>query len=224
MPHVIEPYLNISGAISTTGRALAWFMSASRSRADGFEALFDAIRKAEPGAGRLLFLPYLAGERAPLWDPDARGAFIGLNLQHGFEHMARAVIESTGFAMRDVIETMDSRGGRVSQLRVSGGPARNPVWNQIKADITGLPLVVPRFPHAELLGDLCLALSALGDYAGPAQAAEALVVMEKTHEPDPGLRSVYDDLFGLYRESYQALKPIFSRLAALQASSGMERR
>ncbi|HEY9054616.1 MAG TPA: FGGY-family carbohydrate kinase [Rectinemataceae bacterium] len=220
MPHVIEPYLNVSGAISTTGRALAWFMEASRAGGGDFEELFDSIGMVEPGAGRLVFLPYLAGERAPLWDPDARAAFLGLNLTHRFEHMARAVAESAGYAIRDVVEAMGSRGAKVSELRVSGGPARNPAWNQIKADITGLPLLVPRFPHAELMGDLCLALSALGDYPGPAEAAETLVTMERAHEPIAALRSLYDDLFGAYQEGYRALKPVFARLAAGQRPSG----
>ncbi|PKL06314.1 MAG: hypothetical protein CVV53_04885, partial [Spirochaetae bacterium HGW-Spirochaetae-9] len=166
-----------------------------------------------PGADRLLFLPYLSGERAPLWNPDARGAFVGLTLNHGRTQMGRAVLESTAYAMRDVIETMESLGGRVAELRVTGNPARNSVWNQVKADITGRPLVVPRFPHAELLGDLCLALTALGEYAGPAEAAEILVAMERIHEPDPSLRALYDEMFGLYRETYRALKPVFADLS-----------
>jgi len=123
--------------------------------------------------------------------------------------------ESTAFAMRDVIETMESLGGRVSELTVTGNPARNPVWNQIKADITGRPLIVPSFPHAELMGDLCLALAALGEYNGPADAAEALAAAERVHEPDPALRGLYDEMFGLYRESYRVLKPVFADLSKI---------
>jgi xylulokinase len=213
MPHVIEPNLNISGVISTSGKAVSWFRKASGDSCEDYEGFFGEICQVRPGAGRLLFLPYLSGERAPIWDPDARGAFVGLTLNHGRSEMGRAVVESTAFAMRDVIETMESLGGRVSELRVTGNPARNPVWNQIKADITGKPLIVSRFPHAELMGDLCLALSALGEYTGPAEAAENLVTMERVHEPDPALRALYDEMFGLYRESYRALKPVFANLS-----------
>lgn len=215
MPHVIEPNLNISGVISTSGKAVSWFRKASGDSCDDYEGFFGELCQVEPGAGHLLFLPYLSGERAPIWDPDARGAFVGLTLNHGRAQMARAVVESTAFAMRDVIETMESLGGRVSELRVTGNPARNPVWNQIKADITGRPLIVPSFPHAELLGDLCLALAALGDYPGPDVAAEELVTMERVHEPDPALRGLYDEMFGLYRESYRALKPVFADLSKI---------
>ncbi len=215
MPHVIEPNLNVSGVISTSGKAVSWFRKASGDACDDYEGFFGEICQVEPGAHRLLFLPYLTGERAPIWDPDARGAFIGLTLNHGRAEMGRAVVESTAFAMRDVISTMESLGGHVAELRVTGNPARNPVWNQIKADITGRPLVVPAFPHAELMGDLCLALTALGAYASPDAAAEDLVKMERIHEPDTGLRNLYDELFGLYRESYRALKPVFADLSKM---------
>ncbi|MEN6364322.1 MAG: FGGY-family carbohydrate kinase [Rectinema sp.] len=213
MPHVIEPHLNVSGVISTSGKAVSWFRKASGDIAGDYEGFFEEVCQVEPGAGRLLFLPYLSGERAPLWDPDARGSFVGLTLNHGRAQMARAVVESTAFAMRDVIDTMESLGGHVSEMRVTGNPARNPVWNQIKADITGRPLEVPRFPHAELMGDLCLALTALGEYPDPAAAAESLVVVERVHEPDISLRALYDNLFGLYRESYRSLKHVFAGLA-----------
>ncbi len=215
MPHVIEPNLNISGVISTSGKAVSWFRKASGDGSEDYEGFFEELRHVEPGAGHLLFLPYLTGERAPLWDPDARGSFVGLTLNHGRAHMARAVVEATAFAMRDVIATMESLGGRVSELTVTGNPARNPVWNQIKADVTGRPLIVPSFPHAELMGDLCLALAALGEYPGPAAAAEDLVTTERVHEPDPALRGLYDEMFGLYRETYQALKPVFAHLSKI---------
>jgi len=215
MPHVIEPYLNVSGVISTSGKAVSWFRKASGDACGDYEGFFGEICQVEPGSGHLLFLPYLSGERAPIWDPDARGAFVGLTLNHGRAQMGRAVVESTAFAMRDVIETMESLGGRVSELTVTGNPARNPVWNQIKADITGRPLIVPSFPHAELMGDLCLALAALGEYNGPADAAEALAAAERVHEPDPALRGLYDEMFGLYRESYRVLKPVFADLSKI---------
>lgn len=208
MPHVVRPYLNVSGVISTTGRAMEWFAGKS-----GHEEFFRQVESAPPGADRLLFLPYLAGERAPIWDPSARGAFIGLTLGHGRAHMARAVAESAAFAMRDVIETMESLGGRVRDLRATGKPASNGALNRIKADITGRPILVPEYPHAELLGDLCFARCALGDFTGPEEAAGELVSMAGACEPDPSRAGLYDELFGLYRESYDSLKNVFAGLA-----------
>lgn len=212
MPHVIRPHSNISGVISTTGRAVDWFgREIARYRETGL-AFADAATAA-PGADRLLFLPYLSGERAPLWDPDARGAFIGLTLNHGRAQMARAVLESAAFAMRDVIETMEELGGRVTDLRATGKPSTSGFWNRIKADITQKPLLVPAFPHAELVGDLCFALVALGDFAHPEDAAERCVSMAGTFEPDPRHAAAYDGLFAAYREAYRALKPVFGALA-----------
>lgn len=213
MPHVIEPFRNVSGVISASGRAMSWFMDVlGLGKADSGE-FYRIASRSPAGASRLLFLPYLSGERAPLWDPDARGAFIGLTLRHGEAEMARAVLESTGFAMRDVISVMESTGAEVSELRVTGGPAASPFWNQIKADITGKPIVAPRFRDAELLGDCCLALAHLGEWPSAEEAAEALVELEKTYMPDPSREAVYEELFGLYREGYPALRKLFRGLA-----------
>ncbi|HWR10291.1 MAG TPA: FGGY family carbohydrate kinase [Rectinemataceae bacterium] len=215
MPHVIEPYENISGVISATGRAVSWFMGIEGVGAGDHGDFFRMAAEAPAGADNLLFLPYLSGERAPLWNPDARAVFVGLSLRHGRKEMARAVAESAGFAMRDVIEVMESLGTRVEDLRVTGQPAGNAIWNQIKADITRKPILVPSFGEAELLGDLCLALVALGQFPTIGQAAEKLVSFGKTFFPDESKKALYDELFSLYRESYKGLEPVFHRLAKL---------
>ncbi|MFA5852720.1 MAG: FGGY family carbohydrate kinase, partial [Spirochaetales bacterium] len=184
MPHVIAPYENISGVISATGRAISWFMDVAGIGTDDHDDFFRIAAAAPAGADGLIFLPYLAGERAPLWNPDARGAFVGLSLRHDRGDMVRAVAESAGFAMRDVIDVMESLGALVDDLRVTGQPAGNAVWNQMKADITRKPILVPAFREAELLGDLCLAMVALGEFPSIGVAAERLVSIEKTFQPD----------------------------------------
>jgi len=103
----------------------------------------------------------------------------------------------------------------VEDLRVTGQPAGNAIWNQIKADITRKPILVPAFGEAELLGDLCLALVALGQFPTIGQAAEKLVSFGKTFFPDESKKALYDELFSLYRESYKGLEPVFHRLAKL---------
>jgi xylulokinase len=129
--------------------------------------------------------------------------------------MARAVLESTALAIRDVIGVMEEAGAVVSELRVTGKPGSSPFWNQLKADVSGKPLVVPRFGESELLGGVCMALTALGRYADLAEAAEDLVGLGRRHEPNPAQKGLYDELFGLYREGYAALKPLFPRLGEL---------
>jgi xylulokinase len=215
MPHFIPPYENISGVISSTGGAVSWFME-KIGNGITYEEFFGLVSGTPPGAGSLLFLPYLAGERAPLWDPDARGAFLGLSLSHGRPEMARAVAESTGFAMRDVIGAMESTGAEVDRLVATGQPSGNGAWNQIKADITGVPIAVPSFRESELLGGLCLGLVALGDYQRVDEAAEKLVKIDRVYEPNLTLKALYDELFGIYISAYPALKPLFGALTHIR--------
>jgi xylulokinase len=226
VPHIVEPYANISGLISTTGAAMSWWkramarrdstpQDAARGYSGGsYDDILDALSAVPAGARGLVFLPYLSGERSPIWDADARGAFIGLSLAHGLPEMGRAVLESTAFAMRDVIEVMEEDGAFVSELRATGKPTLSPLWNQVKADITGCPIAVPRFDDAELLGDLAFALVASKRYANLPEAAEDLVKIGSTYEPDPANEEVYDGLFEAYRSSYAALKPVFKAMAA----------
>ena len=211
MPHFVPPFENISGVISATGGAVSWFMKNAGPKLD-YEEFFSLVATAQPGADSLLFLPYLAGERAPIWDTTARGAFIGLSMRHGLGEMSRAVAESTGFAMRDVITVMESTGAEVGELRVTGQPSGNKVWNQIKADITRKSIAVPAFREAELLGGLCLGLVALGDYGSIAEASEELVTIDRVYEPETSVESLYDELFGIYRSAYPALRPLFGAL------------
>jgi xylulokinase len=215
LPHIIEGYTNISGIISTSGRALSWFKSISGQGELDYESLFEDICQVPPGSRSLLFLPYLAGERAPLWDPYARGTFVGLTVNHGRREMTRAVVEAVGFAVRDVIEVMEENGLEIGELRVTGGQAKSPLWNQIKADITQRKILVPEVQDSELLGDACIGLFALGNFETLASASDSLVRIGRSYTPSPELRELYQRLFELYRASYRGLKEVFSSLAKI---------
>jgi xylulokinase len=217
LPHIVEGFHNISGIISTSGKALEWCRAVTGRQNDDFETLFEKVRKVPPGSKGLIFLPYLAGERAPLWDPYARGCFIGLSTSHRSIDITRAVVESIGFAIRDVIEVMLENKLSLDELRVTGGQARSTVWNQIKADITGKRILVTETGYSELIGDACVALYALGEFATPAEASENIVKIKKVYTPGRNTRSLYDELFSIYRESYKGLKDIFASLSRLQA-------
>ena len=216
--HVVEPWFNISGIISTSGKALEWFKTAVDHRNMDYTDFLREAGDVASGSGGLLFLPYLTGERAPLWDRNARGAFIGLGLNHGSAEMGRAVLESVGYAIRDVAEVMAENGGVTEELRITGGPSKSRLWNQIKADITGKRILVPESCESELLGNLILALRALGDTDDMAAAADNIVRIREVFEPRRDLRGRYDDMFGLYRRAYAGLKPIYESLAELQES------
>jgi xylulokinase len=210
--HPVRGLWNVSGIISTSGKALEWFRAASGRGDDGYETTFQDIQSSPPGANRLLFLPYLAGERSPHWDPGARGAFIGLTLGHGRQDMTRAVAESTAFAIRDVIEVMEEIGLSVSDFGITGTPSKSAAWNQVKADVTGRRIMVPVVEDPDLTGDACLALYGLGEHPTVAEASKAIVKIGTVFEPCAGNKPIYDELFPLYRESYRKLKTVFARL------------
>jgi xylulokinase len=216
LPHIIEGLYNVSGIISTSGKALDWFKNATGRERQDYDGLFEDICQVPPGSRGLIFLPYLAGERTPLWDPYARGCFIGLTMNHGRKEMTRAVVESVGFAIRDVIEVMRESGLAIDELRVTGGQARSPLWNQIRADITGRRILVPEIIDSELLGDGIVGQYALGSHRSLEAAAEDLVRIRKVYHPRPELQAPYDELFGLYRRSYSGLKDVFAALSRVQ--------
>jgi xylulokinase len=216
--HLAEGLYNVSGVISTTGKALEWFRQMAGRSSATYESLFESASRVPAGSNRLIFLPYLSGERAPLWDARARACFIGLTLNHGLDDMARAVIESVAFAIRDVIEVMEENGQSVQDLRIIGTPSRSAFWNQVKADVTARRILVPAQQDADLVGDLCLALFGLGEFASIAEASESVVRMGAGFEPNPAEKGLYDEMFALYRDSYKGLKEVFARLSTPRSS------
>lgn len=210
--HVIEGLSNISGIISTSGKALEWFKNITGNRDTSYEEIFSSIEDVEPGSDRLIFLPYLAGERAPIWDPKARGAFIGLTLNHTRKEMTRAVIESVGYAIRHVIEVMEETGLTVHELRITGSQAKSDAWNQMKADITGKTILLPEMKDSELAGNTAIALYGLDIYSSLSEASEAAVTIEKKYIPVPERKAVYDEMFTAYLASYEGLRGVFAVL------------
>ena len=200
----------VGGAFAAGGRAMDWW-AAIGANGDLPRALALA-EQAPAGAGGLVFLPFLAGERSPLWDADARGAMLGLGFEHGPAHLARAVVESTGYQLHLLADAIVALGPRIEELRVCGGQAHSQFWNQVKADVLGLPASVPRLPDVALMCDaICAALGA-GLYPDLESAGEAMVRINQVLDPNPAYRAIYDDLYGVYRDAYTALMPLFPRL------------
>ena len=194
--HPVKPHWNLSGVITTTGKAVEWGRNLlSLKQYDDFYALAET---AKAGAGGLVFLPYLAGERAPVWNPSARGTLSGLSLATGSPDLARSVLEGIGFAIRDVIEAMEETGAAIGELRVAGTSSGNRLLNQIKADITGKPVHIPRQKESELLGLAIIGACALRKYSSFSEAVSALVQIEETCIPDKNNAALYDTLFKNY--------------------------
>ena len=200
LPHIVDGLFSVAGLISTTGKALEWFARIAQD--DG--SLWERAARSAPGAGGVLFLPYLAGERTPLWRSDVRAVFSGLGLEHGREQMARAVLEAVGYALRDSVTAIEEAAGPVDAIRLSGARAGHHRLNRIKADIVARPLLVPEVLDAELTGCACVASHALGCDPSVGAAAARLVKIGAAVEPGTRHRALYEDGFARYREQ-QAL-------------------
>jgi xylulokinase len=208
--HPAKPYWNLSGIISTTGKAIDRIMAILGMEAGTYGEFFALADQAALGAGGLVFLPYLAGERAPVWDSRARGVFAGLGLATGRAEFARSAAEGICFAVRDVITVMREAGAPVRNLRVSGGPAASAFLNQLKADVSGCEVLVPEEEDAELLGLTALGAAACGKFASAAEASAALVKIKGVFHPDEKKIPLYEGRFAGYRELYRSLKNYFA--------------
>jgi xylulokinase len=205
---------SVGGAMAATGRALDWFRLEVRGGAATTETLIEEAGTVAPGAGGVVFLPYLAGERSPLWDPSARGAFAGLTHGHRRAHFTRASLEASAFAIRHVAESVVAAGAEVRAMRVCGGPARSELWNRIKADVTGFPIEVPAVLETAVAGSAMLAATAVGAWPELPAAIGGMTRIVRRLDPDPATRPVYDATYQAYRALHPAIAPIVRDLAA----------
>jgi xylulokinase len=198
VPHIMPGLVNISAILSSSGTSLDWLLrvlSVDGNSYDAVEALIDA---ANPGAGGLFFFPHIIAERNALWGDRRTGAFIGLTASHGKGELIRSVAESSGFAVRKILDALADIGLTAASLRVSGSRAAFRSWSQLRADITGRPMRVPAIIHSELAGCACTAYKALGDYSSFFEAAAALVRIREDIEPRKAESGFYDDAYARY--------------------------
>ena len=218
-PAPLEGLHILGGGFAATGRALDWFRGAVVGGELTIDALIEEAAATPPGAEGVLFLPYLAGERAPINDPDARGAFAGLALNHGRGHLARAILEAAAFAIRHVAEPVLDAGVRVTSMRVCGGPARSDAWSQIKADVTGFRVDVPAVAETAVVGSAIVGAVAIEAFDGLRSAIAAMSRTARTIEPRPEFADVYDRAFRAYTELHPAIAPVLRPLIAAQATT-----
>jgi xylulokinase len=207
--HPSKPFWNLSGIISTSGKAISWSKKLIGMKDKQYGEYYDVAASAPEGAGGVLFLPYLAGERAPIWDSAARGVFFGLNLETQEAALARSVCEGVCFAVKDVVGVMEDAGAEVKALRVTGGPSESEFLNQLKADVLQKLVLLPLHSEAELVGLTVLAGVGAGEFANTAEAVGAIVKIKKEFTPHAENASFYADRFYKYREIYQNLKGSF---------------
>jgi xylulokinase len=199
---------SVGGAMAATGAALDWLARDILAGAVGIDDLIAEADEVPAGADGLVFLPYLAGERSPLWDPTARGAFAGLTLGHGRAHLARAILEAAALAIRHVAEPILGAGIEVTAMRVCGGPARSDAWNRIKADVTGFAVEVPRVRETAAVGAAIVAAVGIGAYPDLQSAIRGMTAIDRRFEPDPERGQRYDAVYEAYVGLHPAIAPV----------------
>jgi xylulokinase len=210
--HAAPGQWHFMGVMLSAAGSLQWYRDTLAPDVE-FDALISAAADIPPGAEGLQFLPYLSGERTPHPDPLARGAFIGLTTRHTRAHMTRAVLEGITFGLRDSFELIKaSEAGKViSQVRVSGGGAKSPLWRQIMADILGNSLVTVEALEGAAYGAALLAGVGAGIWPDVGAATAKVQVSDETH---PGKnQAAYEGIYATYRSLYPTLKETFARLA-----------
>ncbi|MEU0033450.1 FGGY-family carbohydrate kinase [Streptomyces sp. NPDC006333] len=200
---------SLAGGTATSGAVTDWLRELTGAR---FEDLTAEAEQVAAGSHGLVMLPYFAGERTPLFDPDARGAILGLTLRHNRAHLYRASLEATAYAVRHHLEVMDELGARPTRLIAVGGGTTADLWTQIVSDVTGRTQELPDQRIGASYGDALLAARAVD----LADRTTSWATIGRSVEPRAGTRDVYEDLYTVYRDLYRATREQAHALAEQQ--------
>ncbi len=201
---------NLAGGMSTSGALTSWLRDLTGGAP--YETLLAEAAGSPPGARGLLVLPYFAGERTPVLDPQARGVVAGLTLSHTRGDLYRAMLEATALGVRHNVEAMRAAGVPIERVVAVGGGTQGGLWTQIVSDVTGLEQVVRRTSIGASYGAAWLAATATGQDAD----IERWNATAVTVRPDPTTRPTYDRLYAAYRALYPATREVAHVLADLQ--------
>lgn len=201
----------IMGATLNACLAYNWFLEKVLMVTD-FKQIDQEAGYTPPGCYGLLFLPYLTGERTPHQDERARAGFYNIELNHGRSEMVRAIMEGVAYSLLDAMKVIEAMGQPINRLSISGGGAVSKVWRQIISDVFNRPLRITTNREQAGLGAAICAMVARGEYANEFEACGRIITYEDdVAVPNPETRSVYEDAFGRFRETYQANKSLMHK-------------
>jgi len=216
-PH---PFVNgcfhIGGLMGTTGKSLQWYKELYYGIKEPYESLFKDAAHAKAGSKKLIFLPYLAGERTPWWDNKARGVFFGLSLDHNKCDIARSILEGVGYGLNHILNLFRNYGVSISEIRSCGGQSLSPLWNQIKADISGVKVVTNKVIDGSTLGLAIIAGVGIGIYPNVKEASEQIIKIDKVYIPSEKNHKLYSELQEIYESLYPSLKNNFAKLKTIE--------
>ncbi|HIZ08841.1 MAG TPA: xylulokinase [Candidatus Eubacterium avistercoris] len=201
-----DGYYHLMGCMLSAASCNKWWME-DILKTEDFAGEQAGIKKQ--GKNNVYFLPYLMGERSPHNDPSARGTFIGLTMDTTREDMTQAVLEGVTFGLRDSFEVAKSLGIQIERTKICGGGAKSPLWRQMVADIFNLKVDIIESEEGPGYGAAILAAVGCGEYASVQEAADKLVKVVKTIEPDPETAALYEEKYQKFRQIYPAVKGLF---------------
>jgi xylulokinase len=202
----------------TGGMVLKWFRDefcqeeikkAKLKKVDVYDILAKKASKIPPGSDNLIMLPHLMGAGMPENNPKAKGVLFGITLGHGKGHVIRAIMESIAFMLRRNIELLKEMGVNINEIRSIGGGAKSKLWNQIKADVTHIPVVTLRIEEAASLGVAILAGLALKTFKSIDEACKVMIHFKKKYLPNLKNMHIYDEQYQMYINIYECLKNLF---------------
>ncbi|WP_191567291.1 xylulokinase [Metabacillus idriensis] len=211
-PHVVPDLWLLQGGTVGGGGVLRWFkqeLGAGKS----FDELTALAEDVPPGSEGVTFLPYMSGERAPVWNPDAKGVFYGLSFDKTKGHMVRAALEGVVFSVQHNLIVAEEAGVNIYELdlRAMGGAANSELWVQIYADVTGCKISIPASDTATTLGAALLAGVGVGIYKDFEEAVKETVKITRIQEPHMENNKIYKKSLHMYLELYESLKHTFSQ-------------
>lgn len=208
-PHVVPGCWLLQGGTVGGGGVLRWFQQ-ELSCGSSFDDLTALAEKVAAGSDGVVFLPYMAGERSPIWNPDAKGVFYGLGFDKTKGHMVRAALEGVAFSLEHNLRTAAEIGVEVGELIAMGGASNSVLWTQIKADVTGKTIKVPASDTATTLGAAILAGVGVGMYESFEEAVRETIAITRVQEPNMENYAQYRRSMDLYLRLYEDLKDTFS--------------
>ncbi|NBB89609.1 MAG: carbohydrate kinase [Spirochaetes bacterium] len=200
LPHLRAGMYNVAAILESTGSAFEWFRGITGQQDNGYVHILEDIRSADSDAP--LFIPSPRGLDG--WN-FKNGAFLELNAHHGPAELGRAVVESLGFTIRHSLEVLAEVGCEVNELRICGGQAKNPVWNRMKADMSGVDVLVPEVEDAELVGNACCGLVGIGACDSLLEASDRIVHFRERISPEREAFERYGERYARYQEAVERL-------------------
>ncbi len=198
------------GAMTNGGLVTQWFAeNFFHGETDPLASMLNEAAMVEPGAGGVIFLPYLYGERSPIYNENARGVFFGLHGSHNRAHLARAALEGVILALATIFELLRDSGDRVKEVRATGGYVRSPLLLQIQADIFDFPVFVPENYEGSSIGAAALAFLSLGRFTDLTPVRDAIRI-DRVVEPNRRNQKLYADQLMQFKEIYTRISPLFS--------------